>query len=476
MYIGTALSKAGYEVNILDANNMSESELYGELVWNLSQSIAVGLSVMTAQIPSAINMSRFIKEEYPYMYKIWGGVHPSLYPEQVALSEYVDFVVKGEGEETAVELFDAIKNKEPRFDNLKGVLFKNPIGELVYGGDKQPMDINKLSYPQWGLLHDVEKYGLMELSKRTGVGLPLLSSRGCPHRCSFCIGSVQKIKYRFRDASLVLEDIRKILESGVNTISFWDEDFFANKKRLIEILDGIEKRGLKFRWFGTARADYFRPHHIDYELAMRLKQSGCQQLGIGVESGSQRVLDMIKKDITLEDSLRTAELLNKVGIDVSFSYMDGLPDEKPEEIENTIKFVAKINSYNNNYRTLGPFVYRPYAGSVLYNRCKELGMKEPETLEGWVDNPYIGDEIKKEDYDKFPWIQYPMDKLVKLNFYAWLSGLSIKYKWATKTLRKIGQWRCNHLFIGLSFEMWLVNLCRKINIDKILSVGKFGRT
>jgi len=378
-----------------------------------------------------------------------------------------------------VELLEAIEFKNEGFPSLlyhiKGIAFRGACGEVVMTSDnREPIDLNELPSPDLGLVEDVRAVGdLIEASRRVVTGLPVLTSRGCPHRCAFCISPITKVKYRFRRADLVIYDLEQLLNHGVTEIYFADEDFFANKKRLIEILDEIEGRGLKFRWFGTARADYFRERHINHGLLERIKQSGCQQLGIGLESGSQRVLDMLKKDITIEDSLNTARLLNEVGIDANFSYMDGLPDEGEDEIRQTLRLVTQISGINDNFRVIGPFVFRPYAGSELYRRCLEMGMREPSSLEEWASSPYIGGTITPKDYPLFTWVRYPMGDLVNLNFYAWMTGLRVRWDWLTKIVRRVGQWRCRRMWFGFPVEMWLLDAFRKLGFDRVITKGKF---
>ena len=459
LYVGTALVEAGYGVEIIDANNMGEGEFYHRLDDRLKKHKVVGLSVMTAQVPDAVKVAKYIKSNNPDVPIIWGGVHPTLYPEQVAQSGYADYVVVGEGEEVVVKLMEAIDKKED-------------VDKLLV--NTEPMDINKLAYPRWDLLNEYWEYGLVGMSKRSGIGIPLLTSRGCPHRCAFCIGSVQKIKYRFRDADLVIKDIEQIVNAGVDTISFWDEDFFANKKRLMDIMDGVKDKGLKFRWLGTARDDYFRESHIDANMIGTLKESGCRHLGIGAEAGSQRVLDMIKKDITVGDTIRCAERLSGVGISADFSFMIGMPNEEPSDMFDTVGLVNKITKIDSRFRILGPFIYRPYPGSKMYDECKEMGMKEPQTLEEWADNPYIKDIVSSKDYHYYPWVRYPMDKLGRVIFYCWLSGIKLRWSILSKVGRALGSWRCRFKFFRIPVEMWLRDWMVGLKLDKRLSIGKFS--
>ena len=476
LYLGTWLSHSGYDVNILDAYN-HKMDMYHRLreeSWD--EVLAVGMGVMTAQIASAVELSRFVASLAPDVPVIWGGVHPTLYPEQVVESDYVDFAVLGEGEITTAVLLKVLQiSDENHFDQIDGIAYQGLGRRVIVTPDRAPMDVDTLLRPKLELLEDVRDVGdIRTVMKQVQKGLPLLTSRGCPHRCTFCINSITSQKYRFRRADLVVQDLIDLLDQGITEVCFVDEDFLANKPRLVEILDGVERHGLKFKWFGTARADYFGQKRIDRRLLERLARSGCTQLGMGLESGSQRVLDMIKKDITIKDSLEAARLLDSAGISATFSFMSGLPNETAREINATAQLIAQLTCMNSTFRIL-PNVYRPYAGSELYNQCLVLGMQEPETLEDWADNPYMkGDTIKPSDYPLFPWIQYPIGKLLKLNFYCWMAGLRTKGPGLTWLARKIGAWRLRHLCFALPIEMKLLNLFRKLNLERKMGRGKFN--
>ena len=459
IYLGTELSQHGYDVNIVDANN---TDNYGEFVPQVVKQaegcLAVGFSVMTAQIASGLEMSVAIKDAHPDVPIIWGGVHPTLYPEQVASNEVVDYVVKGEGEDIAVGLLRRIQDGVP--------------SEAICEGNGL-FNIDSWQYPQWKLFDDVRRIGVNKMAELSGVGMPLVESRHCPHRCSFCINPVVGGKYRFRPARLVVDDILKAIESGVHSISFYDEDFFANKKRLVEILDAIEQWHLKFQWFGTARADYFRETHINGSLLKRIKDSGCVHLGIGAESGSQRILDMLKKDITVEDTIHAAELLNKVGINADFSFMIGLPGERYDDMQETVKLVGRVTKINQSFRILGPFIYRPYPGSELYQQCLQYGLEEPEMLEEWADSPYIDDTVSPSDYILYPWVRYSLGKVQRMIFYCWLAGMRVRSRLLTRIVRAVGQWRCRRLFWRLPVEVVLWRVVRAVGFDRKMSRGKF---
>lgn len=462
VYLGTELNRNGFDVEILDANNASSYRDFAALVASEADGcLAVGFSVMTAQIASGLELSAATRSAHPDMPIIWGGVHPTLYPQQVAQHPLIDYVVKGEGEIVATTLLVAIRDRMLPEDNI-------PVWT-----ESQPFKVDKWAYPNWRLFRDIRDIGVRKASTLTGIGLPLLESRNCPHRCAFCINSVTGGKYRFRSAKNVVDDLVQTIEQGVRHISFFDEDFFANRKRLVEVLSAIDQLELQFQWFGTARADYFRDSHIDRALMQQIRDSGCKHLGIGAESGSQRVLDDLKKDITVDDTIHAAEALAEVGINADFSFMIGLPGEEVRDVDATIGLVEKIAGMSQGFRILGPFIYRPYPGSELHQRCLTQGMSEPGSLDKWVGSPFVSDTTGPEDYHLYTWIRYPLEKLQRVVFYCWLAGIRVKSKMLTGVLRAVGQWRCRRRYWGLAWEMGLVEWARKTGIDRKMSRGKF---
>jgi len=481
LYVGSYLVSQGYEVVILDINNFgSDRDSLNVLKEELSSALVVGLSTMTSQIPNALKISEHVKQLAPSVPIIWGGVHPSLFPGQTAKCRYIDFAVKGEGEITMLELLKALDG-QIELEDVKGIAFKSNNDKGVTVTDNRELvDINKLPPVKWELLENIKPGGklkLSEIAKLTGRGIYLQTSRGCPHRCAFCINSVLKLKYRDRRSDLVLKDIEELVNLGVNNVWFTDEIFFANKKRVTEILEGMERRGLKFKWFADIRTDYFSPHRVNLEFATRMKQSGCEILGIGAESGSQRILNMLKKDITIEDTLHAAQLLNKVRIKANFSFMVGLPGEEKDDIFKTLQLIEKITKIDGSlsFRILGPQVYRPYPGSKLYFECLKQGMKEPATVEEWANSPYVQGETSSEaiiNPDAYPWIKHPSAFINNIIFYGGLSGIRLRYHLITKILRRIASLRCRKLYFKYPIEKKAYDIVMKTGAFNLLRIRK----
>jgi len=451
IYLGSWLVHKGYEISLLDALHFKDMSLFWRRIESeIADAFCVGLSVMSAQIPHALQISGFVRRCNPSIPIIWGGVHPTLYPEQTAKCELVDFAVKGEGELTLGELLEAIERGNHRLNDVKGIAFQTKDNNVTLTPDREPLDMNELPHVEWQLVESLKPdSSLKEISELTQYGLPLLTSLGCPHRCTFCINSILNTNYKRRRADLVLNDIKRLLDSGVERIWFLDEIFFAHRKGVRELIDTILKEGLNFKWHANVRADYFHPDYLgSEEFLLKVKKSGCESVSPGAESGSQKILDMIKKDITVEDTLNMARCLSRAGIKACFSFMIGLPGEEESDYKKTLKLIDEIIKIDYSFYILGPQIYRPYPGSQLYLECLKRGLKEPGTLEEWASSPYIHAEYsRRSHYDRslYPWVNYPGD-LTNLVFYANLMGVRPGWKPVTKLMRFIGRTRCHKYY------------------------------
>ncbi|MCJ7655365.1 MAG: B12-binding domain-containing radical SAM protein [Dehalococcoidia bacterium] len=471
LYLGSWLVNNGYEVCILDALHFKDMPvLLQRIESELSSALCVGLSVMSSQIPNALQISKFVRHYDASIPIIWGGVHPTLYPEMVARHELVDFAVKGEGEVTLSELLEAIEQGNFQPDNIKGLAFKAG-DDVTLTPDRELLDVNKVPPVNWELIADLKPgSSLREIADLTEHGLPLVTSRGCPYRCTFCINSVTGLKYRHCHTHLVLENLRTILALGVDRICFWDELFFADKKKVKEFLNSIEKEGLSFRWYASSRIDYFKADYLGSEdLLLRLKKAGCETIGMGAESGSQRVLDLLMKGATVEDTLNAAHLLHEAGIRANFSFMIGLPGEEEEDYKKTLQLIEKIREIDDSVVIFGPQIYRPYPGSQLYLQCLSQGFKEPSSLEEWASSPYIRLEISTSQYKKslYPWIEYSGD-LTNLVFYVSLSTVHLRWRPITKLIRLIGATRCRKFYFKYPIAKKIYGLLRGTRIENFL--------
>lgn len=441
VYLGSWLKARGYEVYIQD-NLHSLSTKFPPVD-------LIGLTVMSTQIPNALSITKRVGSYVPV---IWGGVHPTLYPEQVASSPSIHYVVVGEGEYPLLDILDG-----------------QAVGKIQRGRE---VSINEYPRLDWNLVRQsCGETDLRKVSHLTEFGISLLTSRGCPHRCTFCINSVLGIKYRRRSANLVIDDIRDALEQGIDRIQFEDEDFFADRGRVRGIIDGIKENNLKVKWAASARVSYFNKYYLgNIDFLKELRESGLYFIGTGAESGSERILNKVSKGISPQETLVMAECLSKAKIDANFSFMIGLPEETTEDYRKTLSLIDKIIRIDRRFYILGPQIYRPYPGSRLFEECVYRGLKIPNSLEEWSKSPYIHSEFSSNPQfiqKYYPWIDYKKD-LTDIVFYATLMGLRPRNQLVTYILRLIGRIRCRLFWFRLPLLKKLYGILRGSCVERIL--------
>ncbi|MBI2564751.1 B12-binding domain-containing radical SAM protein [Candidatus Woesearchaeota archaeon] len=384
--------------------------------------LIVGLSVMSAQVPEAIKISRLIRQLAPQAKIVWGGVHCKLYTQKTAIHPLIDVVIQLEGEMAMMDLIYYFGNNLPLNPSIKNIAYKNKSGEVVITPRAEFFDMNKLP-----LIH----YELLNPKVLEKKSMNINTSRGCPHRCTFCINVVTKdLKYRPMSPERVVQQIEHLINNyDTQQIYFRDENFFVNSARAEKIFDLLIEKGIKRDFRFTCRADYFRKGIVHERLLEKMKKCGVYHFCFGIESGSETVLKKLKKDITKDDVILAVNMLKKYGIGGSFSFMTALPEESMEEVMETVNFIKEITrlypgfmvSYNGKkiahpyINVNGPQVFRPYPGGELYETVvKKYKWEEPNTLEEW--ELYFTQETRYtiEDY---PWVKKPK-MFAALQFYV----------------------------------------------------------
>jgi radical SAM superfamily enzyme YgiQ (UPF0313 family) len=409
LQLGSYIESKGVNIDFVDCN--VEDEYMDTIYRKLDGSICVGISAMTAHLPSAMKISKEIRGKMGYKNPIvLGGVHATLFPQQTVLDNLIDFVVVGEGELSFLELLEHMEGKRDIL-NVQGVAFldKNGVPQVTHRHTR--FDFNEMPNINYKLLNKkvLEQFG-------DNNYISALTSRGCPHRCAFCINVAVKENQKWRawPPKRMADEVEHILKFGANKICFWDENFFVSKKRVEEFLDEIERRNIEFQWVAEVRADYFRKFVSD-KLLIRLKKHGCRKLAMGAESGSPKMLDIYCKDIEVNDIHFAAQKCVSHQIQPNLSFMIGAPGEDKNDIGLTLLAIKKLYDISDNVRILGPQLFRPYPGSSLYKECKESGWKEPSSLKEWADR--MLSDFKESDAFSSPWIGNP-DMVNTVWFYS----------------------------------------------------------
>src|SRR3989338_3444263 len=400
--IGSILMENGYHVKILDGF-LGKVDLYEELDQALKQMsrekvLFVGISARTTQLPSAVKAAAIIRKDFPDMPLVWGGTHPTLFPEETCTDPLVDVVVIGEGEYACLELAEAFSGSMP-LSTIKGIMFKDADRKVVFTGPRVPTNLNDLPFPRYELLniddylHRPMIFGYGPRRGKTTKLLHLHTGMGCPFRCTFCINTTiyrdgeyyQKSLYRGKSGKKILDEIQMLIERyKVEHISFVDECFLVDKKRLFQLLDGIEERGLKFSWSTGGKVHYIKDTYLSKDVIKRMRNLGCVILGFGAESGSQKILNYLKKDITIEQVEHAAKITNDNKIVSEFSFMIGLPQESIEDMLKTVDFIKKLKKIGEYVMTQNVQLYRPYPGGELFNESVKLGFDAPRDIRGCI--------------------------------------------------------------------------------------------
>ncbi len=372
--VGTTLKEAGYDVQIVDMRFQDYEN------FDYSDSVFVGLTSFTGTtLKKGIEFSKYIKEKYPNVPVVWGGVHASILPEQTIREKYIDIIVRGEGDITAVELADVLSGKsKKKLNSIDGLTFKEN-GKIVHTKERKFVDMNKLPVPD---------YSLVDLSRaETTLGhFPYNGSRGCPHRCKFCFNlNFHHRLWRGVTAERAISDIKRIVKiANPRGIEFTEDNFFTSQERVRKIAQGILDNNLKLTMGASCRLDYLSKY--DIEFLKLIKKAGWDLIAGGAESGSQRILDLLNKDIKVEDTLESVKKAKEAGIKLCLSFIYGVPGEKREDVLMTLDLIDKCRKIDKNVEVNGIFAFTIYLGDPLVEDCKKLGFVEPKSLGDWANH------------------------------------------------------------------------------------------
>lgn len=401
-----SLAILDFDINLIDQRIDShwENRLRDELKKN---PLCVGVSAMTGkQISYGLQAAKIVREANPQTKIVWGGVHPTLLPEQTLKSQYVDIVVCGEGEETLRDLAHALERCKD-LSLVEGIAFKKN-GQIILTSSRKPLNLNQLPALPYHLLKMESYIGSQgRFGSNSARSLIYISSRGCPWRCTFCCNPrLSARRWRSIDAERVFEQVSRLKEEyNLNAVTFHDEEFLVNKERAEKIAQLING---KINWWIQARMDRLLEANLE-----KLAAGGLTGVQPGIESGSNRILKIIKKGETVE-KIRAANLrLASTPIIPLYNFMMGFPHETKDELNMTIDLALELLQKNPNAEISGFYVFVPYPGTELFDLAVKNGFESPRSLEEWAS--YDRQHLKT------PWIQEKRKELENLIFTAKLA-------------------------------------------------------
>ncbi len=390
LYLAAVLRREGCAVSVIEASSLGLSlrELLDEIIAVNPE--FVGISATTLSIFNASNLADEIKKNNDKIKIIVGGPHLTAIPEEtMGLFKSFDFGVIGEGEETIRELINALKQGKA-ISGIPGIIFRQEDSIIRTVPRKFLDDLDELPFPAWDLLADFPgKYHPPPFRFKRLPAAYIVTNRGCPNKCIFCDRSVFGNKCRGHSAEYILELIEHLYNRfGIREILIEDDTFVTFKSRLVEVCEGIIKRGIKISWSCLGRADAVTP-----EILGLMKKAGCWSISFGIETGDPEVMKFIGKNITLDKIEQAVKWTKEAGLLSKGFFILGHPTDNQETIKKTIGFALRIPLDDISVSMMTPF-----PGSKLHDIASQYG----EFEDNWakmneLDVVFVPKGLTKDD-------------------------------------------------------------------------------
>lgn len=439
--IGSMLDTAHYEVVIIDAR--VEDNALNKVLEATDGALCFGVTSLTgAPLRDALMVTRAVRARHAQLPIIWGGWHTSLFAKETLRDEpAVDISVQGQGEGTFRELVACLESGAD-LAQVNGITYRTKNGEIVQNPGRALEDMNFLPRVNYELIN-VEKY-FRAKGKRQ---FDYISSTGCRFRCTFCADPfVFSRKWTAIQPDRMGEELGYWYKKyGFTDINFQDETFFTKRQRVTAIAQEFLDRGISTSWAGTMRADQgFRMSDEEFDIC---KAAGLRRVLVGVESGSQEMMDWLAKDIKMEQVYETARRCAARDIHVIFPFIVGFPGESDESVLSSLRMARELNSMHSGFTT-PIFYFKPYPGSKITQEVVAQGYELPQTIEEWADFDYIG--------SSGPWVSPAKYVMVeRFKFYNKLAGR--RRRWFTAPLQRLASWRCDTLQFAWPWEKMLAD-------------------
>ncbi len=413
--LAAVLENNGFESDIIDAQamNLSHSDL--SIYLNKTGPYNyIGITATTPEISSAIRVAEIVRSLFPMAKIIIGGVHATVFHEQLVNQGFFDIAVRGEGERVLVDLA-----KEKSLHTIENITWRNDAGSVIVNASASTyIDLDLLPNPAYHKLPmHLYRSALGAAIRHPSIGM--ITSRGCPGSCSFCFSGMFGKKIRFLSASKIIEHIEMLyINYGIREISFYDDTFTANKARVIEFCELLIRKDFKMSWSCFARIDT-----VTLDLLQLMKAAGCHQIMYGFESSDNSVLTKINKKVSVNSYHQVIAWTNQAGINIRGAFMIGNPGESQESIRRTIDFSIKSGIALAIYN-----ITTPFPGTELYAWAEGNGALKHKNWDLYdLAHPIIAINDLSEDiiisfyrraYRKFylrPTILFSITKLLSFN-------------------------------------------------------------
>jgi anaerobic magnesium-protoporphyrin IX monomethyl ester cyclase len=383
-YVASSLRDAGYDVDILDCTFMNKNKAIAKA--RESGADIVGIYSMVTMREDCLWFAKCLRKNCALL--IAGGPQASCDP--VSFMEDFDVVIRGEGEKAMIEVIKAYESSSD-MGYIQGIVcWRN--NEIFFTGFRQlDADLDSIAFPARDLFQNDRYIGYSK--SRFGHAITtIMTTRGCPFSCEFCNNAVFGISYRERSPGNVLLEVKQALSLGYDRIHFADDVFTLNKKRIIILCEKIKMLGLDFKWECLGRVD-----SIDRDVAAAMKDAGCDRIFFGIESGSDPVLKIMNKKITIDKARGAVNAAHEAGIRTGAFFILCYPGENDDTVLETLRFSTSLPLDYLSFTV--PY---PLPGTQLYERVKDSIKKEWKVPDGLIsDHVLIYDSDFSEIKMKF---------------------------------------------------------------------------
>ncbi|MBO06272.1 MAG: radical SAM protein [Candidatus Woesearchaeota archaeon] len=434
-YLAAFLEREGHKVDLVDMRLYSDNENLFQKIRDFNPGL-IGITTASIGYKMAYDIIDRIKEKFPNIPIAIGGSYASTVHSKILDDTKVDYVVYGEGEQTFV---DIANGKYPK--SVNGLIYKDENNEIVMNPPhKLVQDLDSMPFP---------KYDIFELNKALEKRIPLVSSRGCPNRCTFCsIQLVMGHPFRCRSPENVVKEIEYWYNKGYDTFEFSDDNFSFNIPRAEQVCDRIIEKGMKLKIiFGNGlRADRVNEH-----LLKKLKKAGTIWIAYGLESSNEQILENFKKDLKLRTLKDAVKITKDLGIETQVNFIIGGPGQTYEMFQEDLKCADELNVQQLRFYNL-----IPYPGTEMYEWIKQNGrFLYPyeiylNNFDYWGEEPvFETDEFSKEERVKA--YRQGQEKIMQLflrrHFGKFIGGVGLKM-WKNHFVRKYG--------MGIATKFWIL--------------------
>jgi anaerobic magnesium-protoporphyrin IX monomethyl ester cyclase len=388
-YLAAVLEKDGHQVMVIDCppQHLTYKNIDQEI--GRFQPDIVGITSVTATFKSALKVAQNTKQTCPQATVVLGGPHVTIGDDQFLLQHpEVDVVVKGEGEQTIVELSRYLSGQRV-LNDISGIAFRNN-GQVVRTANRPCIqNLDNLPYPAYHYFPLI-KYRIFKK-----IGVPMLTSRGCGSGCSFClVPHIAGNNFRARTPASVVNELEYIKSRyQVDFVTFNDEIFTYDKKRVLDICSGIKQLRINVPWDCQTRVDL-----VSKDLLHAMKEANCQLINFGVESANQNILNAMGKGTTVQQNATAIRMAKEAGLSVTVSLLLGYPGESDHTIHQTIDFIKRTEPDD-----LYLFLATPFPSTQLHDAVGDLGWKMSQDWDSY--------EMQTASFENL-WV--PFDRINKM--------------------------------------------------------------